>query len=131
SILTQAQASDAAADGLVRSGSVQRVNYDSSINGRLMVFGLGGNDYFAVDDNAATTTLDGGVGNDSFQVGQIYGLQRDGSTPHLQLPLGNTLGGSLVTPYDQFPQLVNSLTPQSIYGTVATTRGWLSAGATS
>jgi hypothetical protein len=128
--LAQAQASDPSADGSVRSESVQRVNYDSAINGRLMVFGLGGNDYFAVDDNAATTTLDGGVGNDTFQIGQIYGLQRDGST-HSQLPLGNTFGGSVVAPYDQFPQLVNSLTPQSIYGTVATTRGWLSAGATS
>src|SRR5205085_5385357 len=40
-------------------------------------------------------------------------------------------GGSLVSPQDLFPQLPNSLTPQSIYGTVATTRGWLSAGATS
>src|SRR5207302_7726284 len=43
----------------------------------------------------------------------------------------NTFGGSLVTPYDQFPFLAKSLTPQSIFGTVATTRGWLSAGATS
>ncbi len=128
--LAQAQASDPNADGGVRSESVQRVNYDSAVNGRLMVFGLGGNDYFAVDDNAAATTLDGGAGNDAFQVGQIYGLQRDGSS-HFPSPLGNTFGGSVVTPYDQFPQLVNSLTPQSIYGTVATTRGWLSAGATS
>ncbi|MGH6643760.1 MAG: hypothetical protein ACRED3_13800, partial [Bradyrhizobium sp.] len=130
SALAQAQASDASADGSVRSESVQRINYDSSINGRLMVFGQGGNDYFAVDDNAAITTLDGGAANDTFQVGQIYGFQRDGST-HAQGPLGNTFGGSLVTPFDQFPQLANSLTPQSIYGTVATTRGWLSAGATS
>jgi RTX calcium-binding nonapeptide repeat (4 copies) len=128
--LTQAQASDVANDGTVRSESVQRINYDSSINGRLMVFGQGGNDYFAVDDNAATTTLDGGSGNDSFQIGQIYGYQRDGKS-HEPAPLGNTAGGSIVTPADLFPQLANSLTPQSIYGTVATTRGWLSAGATS
>ncbi|MGY3658239.1 hypothetical protein [Bradyrhizobium sp. USDA 376] len=128
--LARAQASDPNNDPNVRSQSVQRINYDSSINGSLMVLGQGGNDYFAVDDNAAITTLDGGADNDSFQIGQIYGYQRDGST-HSPAPLGNTFGGSVVTPYDQFPQLVNSLTPQSIYGTVATTRGWLSAGATS
>jgi hypothetical protein len=128
SALAQAQASDPTNSAAVRSQSVQRINYDSSINGRLMVFGQGGNDYFAVDDNAATTTLDGGAGNDSFQVGQIYGFQRDGST-HSPSPLGNTFGGSVVTNTDLFPQLPNSLTPQSIYGTVATTRGWLSAGA--
>src|SRR5262249_55740875 len=96
SALAQAQASDPKADGAVRSESVQRVNYDSSINGRLMVFGQGGNDYFAVDDNAATTTLDGGAGNDTFQIGQIYGLQRDG-TEHSPAPFGNTSGGSIVT----------------------------------
>ena len=124
-----AQASDPSADPNVRPQQVERVNYDSSLNGRLSVYGMGGNDYFAVDDNAAITTLDGGAGNDTFQIGQIYGLQRDGST-HVPLPLGNTFGGSLVS-YDQFPQLANSLTPQSIFGTVATTRGWLSAGATS
>ena len=43
------------------------------------VYGLGGNDFFAVDDNSAITTLDGGAGNDTFQIGQIYGLQRDAS----------------------------------------------------
>src|SRR5262249_19127790 len=96
--LSQAQASDVAADGTVRSESVQRINYDSSINGRLMVFGQGGNDYFAVDDNAAITTLDGGSGNDTFQVGQIYGYQRDGNKSHQPAPLGNTAGGSIVTP---------------------------------
>jgi hypothetical protein len=130
--LSQARASDPTANATIRSQSVQRVNYDSSINGRLMVFGQGGNDYFASDDNAAVTTLDGGEGNDTFQIGQIYGLQRDGGLSHDPLspyPY-NTLGGSVVTPYDQFPQSLISLTPQSIYGTVATTRGWLSAGAT-
>jgi len=40
------------------------------------VRGLDGDDYFAVDDNAAITTLDGGAGNDTFQIGQIYGEPR-------------------------------------------------------
>src|SRR5262249_53850650 len=100
-----------------------------AVNGRLMVFGLGGNDLFASDDNAAATTLDGGADNDTFQIGQVYGLQRDGSQP--TGAVGSTFGGSLVTPYDRFPVLPTSLTPQSVYGTVATPRGWLSAGATS
>src|SRR5262249_14373047 len=41
------------------STSVERINYDAAINGRLEVFGLGENDYFATDDNSAVTTLDG------------------------------------------------------------------------
>ena len=61
----------------LRNQSYERINYDTAINGRLIVNGLGGNDYFAVDDETTTTTLDGGAGNDSFQIGQIYGLERD------------------------------------------------------
>ena len=82
---------------------VQRVNYDTALNGRLSVYGLGGNDYFAVDDNSAITTLDGGAGFDKFQIGQIFGLKRD------------TVEG-LILPNDVFPNLV------------AMTRGWLSPG---
>ena len=59
------------------SSLVQRINYDAALNGRLSVYGLGGNDYFCVDDNAAITTLDGGAGNDIFQIGQIFGFKRD------------------------------------------------------
>src|SRR5262249_28081281 len=112
---------------------------DSSLNGRLSVIGTGGNDAFFSDDNSAATTLDGGPGDDLFQIGQIYGYQRDGST-HSPTPVGNTFGGGVATtntgrtpPFDDniFPMLASSLTPQSIFGTVATTRGWLSAGATS
>ena len=85
------------------SSLVQRVNYDAALNGRLTVFGKGGNDYFGVDDNSAITTLDGGAGNDVFQVGQIFGAKRDEEN-----------GGLL--PNDTFPVLI------------ATTRGWLSPG---
>ena len=97
---------------------VERVNYDTAINGRLKVYGLGGNDYFAVDDNSSITTLDGGADNDKFQIGQIYGTKRD-SLPSLgdgaSYAVGNTSGGSL--------------TAQDVFTTIATTRGWLSAGA--
>src|SRR5262249_37206220 len=55
---------------------VERVNYDENINARLIVNGLGGDDTFVVDDNSAITTLDGGDGNDTFQIGQVFGLPR-------------------------------------------------------
>ena len=42
----------------------ERVNYDENIDGGLTVNGLEGDDRFMVDDNAARTTLNGGVGND-------------------------------------------------------------------
>jgi Ca2+-binding RTX toxin-like protein len=82
---------------------VQRINYDAALNGRMSIYGLGGNDYFAVDDNSAITTLDGGAGYDTFQIGQIFGMKRDEEE------------GALL-PNDTFPVLV------------ATTRGWLSPG---
>ncbi len=117
--------SDPSGDSSVRVQAVERINYDTGINGRLNVNGLGGNDYFAMDDNSATTTLDGGNGNNTFQIGQIYGLFRDsseicGGAPSSTCPvnsdlnLRNTHGGSLA--------------PQDVFGTVATTRGWLSRG---
>ncbi|HZK06225.1 MAG TPA: hypothetical protein VFC82_10350 [Actinomycetaceae bacterium] len=83
--------------------AVQRVNYDTALNGRLTVYGLAGNDHFYVDDTTVTITLDGGEGFDNFQIGQIFGTKRDAAS-----------GG--VAPQDLFPALV------------ATTRGWLSPG---
>ena len=85
------------------STNVQRVNYDTAVNGRVEVYGLGGNDFFAADDNSAVTTLDGGAGSDTFQIGQIFGTKRDVAA-----------GG--LAPADVFPVLI------------ATTRGWLSPG---
>ena len=55
---------------------VERANYDENINARLLVNGLGGNDKMVVDDNSAITTLDGGAGDDTFQIGQVFGLPR-------------------------------------------------------
>ncbi len=49
--------SDPSGSSSVRVQAVERINYDTGINGRLNVNGLGGNDYFAMDDNSATTTL--------------------------------------------------------------------------
>jgi Ca2+-binding RTX toxin-like protein len=55
---------------------VERVNYDQNINERLVVNGLGGADRFVADDNSSVTTLDGGAGMDSFQIGQIFATLR-------------------------------------------------------
>ena len=55
---------------------VERVNYDKNINARLIVNGLGGNDKMVADDNSSITTIDGGEGNDVFQIGQVFGLDR-------------------------------------------------------
>jgi hypothetical protein len=95
------------------SVNVQRIHYDTAINGRVHVLGHGGNDEFYVDDTTATMSLDGGAGFDKFQIGQIFGTKRDGNGIHSPVQL--TDGGSLL-PQDTFPTLV------------ATTRGWLSPG---
>ena len=119
----------------LRNQSYERINYDTSINGRLIVNGLGGNDAFFTDDNSAVTTLDGGAGNDSFQIGQIYGLQRDpysvdgsGQPTTCDPRLGPNTPAGQANPLTRDTSC-GSLNPEDIFGTVATTRGWLSAGA--
>ncbi len=108
---------------------VERINYDSALNGRLSVYGLGGNDYYAVDDNSAVTTLDGGSGNDTFQIGQLYGLTRDCLNPNGTPEAGcSTTAQTPIVPGDG-RTFGGSITPQDVFATIATTRGWLSAGA--
>ena len=86
---------------------VERINYDSALSGGVHVFGVGGNDYFAVDDNAASTYLTGGPGDTTFQIGQIYGERRTSSgTDSGNLASENTFD----------------------VATIATTRGWVSRG---
>ncbi|MHC5112285.1 MAG: beta strand repeat-containing protein, partial [Planctomycetota bacterium] len=62
---------------------VERVNYDQNINDRLVVNGLRGDDRFVADDNSATTTLDGGDGEDSFQIGQIFATLRTAESANI------------------------------------------------
>jgi Ca2+-binding RTX toxin-like protein len=90
------------ADDPSRPGEVERINYDENINARLTVNGLGGNDYFASDDNSAITTLDGGAGDDTFQIGQVYKSER----------------------------VTDDVAPEDEFTTVLTTRGYLSSGVT-
>jgi len=87
------------------SPEVQRIQYDTGINGRLTIEAREGDDAFYSDDTTVITTMDGGAGDDSFQVGQIFGQNR-------------TIEANLL-PNDVFPELV------------ATTRGWLSPGSSS
>ena len=107
--------------GTTGTFGVERVNYDSAINGGVHVYGIGGNDYFAVDDNAAPTYLDGGSGDNSFQIGQIYGLRRNAGPVASPAPPPPTFNGS------------GDLAAENVFdvATVATTRGWLSRGISS
>ena len=97
---------------------VERINYDSGINGRLIVNGLGGNDIFAVDDNSAITTLDGGAGDDTFLIGQAYYSPRGTANTNCltnDIAVVCSPGSPDIDPADAFP-------------TTDTTVGWLSRG---
>jgi len=56
-----------------RPATVERINYNRSINARMTLEGMDGDDVFISDDNGTLTTFDGGLGNDEFQFGQIFG----------------------------------------------------------
>ncbi|MBK8083037.1 MAG: hypothetical protein IPK28_03915 [Devosia sp.] len=58
----------------------ERINYTSAVNGRVIVEGLDGDDSFYFDDNSAIMTVDGGAGDDFFQVGQLFATSRDVAT---------------------------------------------------
>lgn len=59
--------------------TVERINYDRNINARLTINGHAGADSFYSDDTSTITTLDGGAGADRFQVGQLFGTDRQSS----------------------------------------------------
>ncbi len=85
------------------STNMQRVNYDVGIDGFLQLQMFGGDDYFASDDTSAEALVFGDAGNDTFQIGQLFGSPRDTA--------------AISPPSDVF------LPPA-----VQTTRGWLSRG---
>jgi hypothetical protein len=85
--------------------SYERINCDETITDRLTINGLGGNDAFYLDGNSAAMTIDGGAGDDTFQVGQMY--SKDAFDP-----LTRNVG---ILPGDGF-------------GTTQTTLGYLSHG---
>src|SRR6185437_670038 len=49
-----------------------KVTYTDGVNGGVLVNGLDGDDAFAFDDNSSSMTVDGGNGNDLFQIGQLF-----------------------------------------------------------
>ena len=88
-----------------RPQTVERINYDTSINGRLTLFGHDGDDVFISDDNATMMTIDGGKGDDQFQFGQIFGNK----------PSNEFFADNGIAAGDDIDALL-------------TTRGWLSKG---
>ena len=87
----------------VDGGFFERVSYDSLITS-LQIEGRDGDDTFVLDDNLAQTIINGGAGDDTFQVGQVFQSARDGSNPD------------------------NGLDPSDYFQTTLTTRGFLSNG---
>ncbi|MGB0600370.1 MAG: hypothetical protein ACPGLY_27145, partial [Rubripirellula sp.] len=90
------------------SERVERINYDRAINGRLRLNTFNGADYIASDDNSALTTIDGGRGGDTFQIGQIFASDRKEGTNGIDLGdgiettevlLGLAEGGDAVPAY--------------------------------
>ena len=123
------------ADAMAGTGpsQVERINYDANLNGRLTVEGLGGNDYFAVDDNSAITTLDGGAGDDTFQIGQIFGSQRNALaiSPDRRLRLRDRGDDArLSQPRDQRPAGAEGGSGNDVFRSTATGAGWRAMTAT-
>ena len=58
------------------STAIERINYTASIDDLILNTGSG-NDTVTMDDNWTYTLVQGGGGNDTFQVGQIFQSQRD------------------------------------------------------
>ncbi|HET7305708.1 MAG TPA: hypothetical protein VFJ12_14290 [Segeticoccus sp.] len=64
-----------AGQGQIQRGfaAAERVTYGAAMTAGLLVSGSTGDDLFALDDNSTATTIDGGAGADTVQVGQMYG----------------------------------------------------------
>ncbi|HRI80895.1 MAG TPA: hypothetical protein PLF88_00510, partial [Opitutaceae bacterium] len=50
----------------------ERINYNLHAD-RLTINVVAGSDYFAIDDNSAPTTINGGDDGDTYQIGQVFG----------------------------------------------------------
>ena len=94
---------DGAGDVDTPNPNVQRINYDTALNGRLSVYGLGGNDSFFSDDNS--------VDHDARRRRRRRHLP---DRPDLRAQARRRRGPH--APHDVFPVQI------------ATTRGWLSPG---
>ncbi|SHL67163.1 hypothetical protein SAMN05444414_1269 [Roseovarius marisflavi] len=76
---------------------LERINYNETINARVRIETGEGNDMFAMDDNSTLLTLDGGIGDDTFQIGQIFGSERqpDNVAPGDEIATVRTTSGFL------------------------------------
>ena len=99
----------------VFGAAVERVNYDASMDGGLTVNGGAADERFYVDDNSTVTTIDGGAGNDLFQIGQLFGTLPNGAGADARVVASDAQNIDLTSASDDL-----ALT--------RTTRGWVSAG---
>jgi len=99
---------------------VERINYDESINDRLVIDAGEGDDRFYADDNSALTTLIGGEGSDRFQFGQVFSDN----------PNGYTYPDASVDPRLVADDVdgIDLTSDSDDIALVETTRGWLSNG---
>ena len=104
------------------AGAVERINYNGTINGRLLVSSGDGDDQFYVDDNSSMTTLDGGKGKDLFQVGQVFGSNPNG----YDYPPGDRPDDIRVVANDT--QNIDLTSDNDEISLLRITRGWLSPG---
>jgi len=98
----------------------ERVDYTAAMESLTINSGRG-DDYFALDDNRAATTINGGIGNDVFQIGQMFNLQRN-----------TDLDGGNIQPHANptHPDSPDNDGETDIFATIETTRGFLSNGIT-
>ncbi|HEV2294748.1 MAG TPA: calcium-binding protein [Tepidisphaeraceae bacterium] len=73
--------------------AAQRVNYGADVEGGVTINGRNGNDHFASDDTGVRTTINGGAGDDIFQIGQMFQANR--LPPHVAV--GDTVNTTLTT----------------------------------
>ena len=86
--------------------NVERVNYTGAISDLIVNTGTGAGDSVTMDDNLTYTVVQGGGGNDSFQVGQVFQSQRDATSANNDDGVGM----------------------EDAFTTVSTSQGWLSNG---
>ena len=90
-------------DDGTQTGTAEKIYYESSIND-VAVYGGDADDTFVLDDTSSPITIYGDAGNDLFQVGQVFQSPRNEGDPN------------------------NGLAREDYFGTIQTTRGWLSNG---
>ncbi|MEH6588207.1 MAG: LEPR-XLL domain-containing protein [Halioglobus sp.] len=103
---------------------IERVDYTVSME-TLVINSGDGNDYFALDDNRAATTINGGSGEDIFQIGQMFNLPRTND-----VEAGNIQDHPNPTDPDYPDGQDYNEGETDVFATIETTRGFLSNGIT-